>query len=68
MSASTNARVKMLATVAPTVTDRQTYAAGETWTVPLATAEQWLDDGSAELIEILPAPVASDDESPSEET
>lgn len=55
-----NARVRMLASVGPTPTDRTVYQAGSEWTVSLARAQQLEDANEAEILEIIepsaPAP------------
>ncbi len=55
-----NARVRFLASVGPSATDRTVYAAGTEWTVSLTRAEALVDAGVAELLDVLeptaPAP------------
>lgn len=59
-----NARVRFLASVGPTATDKTVYAAGSEWTVSLARAEQLEADGEAEILELLEP--AGDEPTPEE--
>jgi hypothetical protein len=43
-------RVRMLATVGPTVTDRQRYDAGSEWTMPIDRALELEALGEAEIL------------------
>lgn len=60
------ARVRFLASVGPTPTDRTVYQAGSEWTVSLARAEQLEADGEAEVLEILDAPAPAPSPAPAE--
>jgi hypothetical protein len=66
-AAEAQAKVRMLATVGPTPTDKNVYHYDSEWTFPLSRAEQLVDAGEAELLSITDAPAAPADAEPTEE-
>lgn len=76
MSTAANApeptvRVKLLATIEPTSTDRQRYEAGSIWHMPLPRVEALEAAGAVEILDFVddapaPAPMTPDSDSDEE--